>query len=258
MLVSPGASVRAQRATRTIAADGPGRSANRSTRVDDPSCPHRRAATPQLEVWGGVSSHVILKQALSIQANHVRSTKAFLGRTDGNSNAKERLFMEIGLFDGSIKTSEAQYDYIMTSVGATAGRLKDAMCAFDIRLTDVNGPNGGPTSGVRSWDSPQGWARCAWKSRPQTTTRTSTSRWVVIPVCVAFWSATVPISIWTPVPSVVLWPAASILFTHVFPKAQQSKAISDSNAHELIAHGRLSLSRGDRDLQRGPKARVKS
>ncbi len=44
----------------------------------------------------------------------------------------------------------------------------------------------------------------------------ATPRWAVIPVCVAYWSATVPLEIWTPVPSVVLWPAASILFTPVF------------------------------------------
>lgn len=44
----------------------------------------------------------------------------------------------------------------------------------------------------------------------------ATPRWVVIPVCVAYWSATIPIAIWVPVPSVVLWPAASILFTPVF------------------------------------------
>lgn len=51
--------------------------------------------------------------------------------------------MEIRLFDGSIKTSEAQYDYIMTKVGAAAARLKDAMCTVEVRLTDVNGPKGG-------------------------------------------------------------------------------------------------------------------
>lgn len=44
----------------------------------------------------------------------------------------------------------------------------------------------------------------------------ATPRWAVIPVCVAYWSATVPLEIWTPLPSVVLWPAASILFTPVF------------------------------------------
>lgn len=51
--------------------------------------------------------------------------------------------MEIRLFDGSIKTSEAQYDYILTKVGAAAGRLRDVSCTIDVRLTDVNGPKGG-------------------------------------------------------------------------------------------------------------------
>ncbi len=51
--------------------------------------------------------------------------------------------MEIRLFDGSIKTSEAQYDYIMTKIGAAAGRLQDVTCTIDVRLTDLNGPKGG-------------------------------------------------------------------------------------------------------------------
>jgi ribosome-associated translation inhibitor RaiA len=51
--------------------------------------------------------------------------------------------MEIRLFDGSIKTSQAQHDYVMTVVGAAAGRLRDATCTVDVRLTDVNGPKGG-------------------------------------------------------------------------------------------------------------------
>ncbi len=51
--------------------------------------------------------------------------------------------MEIKLFDGSIKTSKAQHDYVMTKVGAAAGRLKDATCTVDVRLTDLNGPKGG-------------------------------------------------------------------------------------------------------------------
>lgn len=51
--------------------------------------------------------------------------------------------MEIRIFDGSIKTSEAQYDYIMKKVGAAAGRLKDTPCMIDVRLTDLNGPKGG-------------------------------------------------------------------------------------------------------------------
>lgn len=51
--------------------------------------------------------------------------------------------MEVKLFDGSIKTSEAQYDYVMRKVGAAASRLKDAACTVDVRLADVNGPKGG-------------------------------------------------------------------------------------------------------------------
>ena len=51
--------------------------------------------------------------------------------------------MEIKLFDGSIQTSEAQYDYVMAKVGAAAGRLKDVICTVDVRLTDLNGPKGG-------------------------------------------------------------------------------------------------------------------
>ncbi len=51
--------------------------------------------------------------------------------------------MEIKLFDGTIKTSEAQHDYIMNKVGAAAGRLKEASCTIDVRLTDLNGPRGG-------------------------------------------------------------------------------------------------------------------
>ena len=44
----------------------------------------------------------------------------------------------------------------------------------------------------------------------------NTPRWVVIPVCVAYWGGTIPIELWTPVPSLVLWPAASILFAPIF------------------------------------------
>jgi len=44
----------------------------------------------------------------------------------------------------------------------------------------------------------------------------ATPRWIVIPVCLLYWSAAVSIAIWTPTPSLVLWPAASILFTPVF------------------------------------------
>jgi len=44
----------------------------------------------------------------------------------------------------------------------------------------------------------------------------ATPRWMAIPVCVTYWCATIPIALWTPVPSIVLWPAASIVFTPVF------------------------------------------
>lgn len=51
--------------------------------------------------------------------------------------------MEIRLLDGSIKTSQAEYDYVMKKIGAAAGRLRDAVCTIDVRLTDLNGPKGG-------------------------------------------------------------------------------------------------------------------
>lgn len=51
--------------------------------------------------------------------------------------------MEIRLFDGSIKTSDAEYEHVMAKVGAAASRLKDAPCTIDVRLSDLNGPKGG-------------------------------------------------------------------------------------------------------------------
>ena len=42
-----------------------------------------------------------------------------------------------------------------------------------------------------------------------------TPRWVAIPACVLYWCTATVIAVWTPVPSVVLWPVASILFTPV-------------------------------------------
>ena len=51
--------------------------------------------------------------------------------------------MDIRLFDGNIKTTEAQHAYIMDRVGAAAARLKDVPCTIDVRLTDLNGPKGG-------------------------------------------------------------------------------------------------------------------
>ena len=43
----------------------------------------------------------------------------------------------------------------------------------------------------------------------------ATPRWAPIPACVAYWCATIPIELWTSVPSAVLWPAASIVFSPV-------------------------------------------
>lgn len=51
--------------------------------------------------------------------------------------------MDIRILDGNIKTSDAQHDFIMKKVGAAAGRLKDAACTVDVRLSDLNGPKGG-------------------------------------------------------------------------------------------------------------------
>jgi putative sigma-54 modulation protein len=51
--------------------------------------------------------------------------------------------MDIRLFDGSIKTSQIQHEYVMTKVGAAAARLKDAACTIEVRLTDINGTKGG-------------------------------------------------------------------------------------------------------------------
>jgi hypothetical protein len=44
----------------------------------------------------------------------------------------------------------------------------------------------------------------------------ATPRWIVIPVFVAFWGVVVATFVWSPVPSVVLWPAASILSAPLF------------------------------------------
>ncbi|MBL8990571.1 MAG: PGPGW domain-containing protein [Phycisphaerae bacterium] len=42
-----------------------------------------------------------------------------------------------------------------------------------------------------------------------------TPRWTVPPVCLGYWGAIAAVEVWTPAPTVVLWPAASILFTPV-------------------------------------------
>lgn len=44
----------------------------------------------------------------------------------------------------SIKTSDAEYEYVMTKIGIAAAKcLKDTECVIDVRLTDMNGPRGG-------------------------------------------------------------------------------------------------------------------
>lgn len=51
--------------------------------------------------------------------------------------------MEIKIFDGSIKTSEAQHDYVMSKVGVSASRLNDTDSTIEVRLSDLNGTKGG-------------------------------------------------------------------------------------------------------------------
>lgn len=51
--------------------------------------------------------------------------------------------MEIRIFDGSIKTSDAEREYILSRIGAAAARLKDEPGVIDVRLSDLNGPKGG-------------------------------------------------------------------------------------------------------------------
>lgn len=51
--------------------------------------------------------------------------------------------MQIKIFDGPIKTSQAQYDYIMNKVRAATRRLRSPAACVQVRLADVNGPKGG-------------------------------------------------------------------------------------------------------------------
>ncbi len=143
MLVSPVALFLAQKRRGAIPQKGPGQRENRSTRVDDPSHPLQRAATPQQEAPFIIGGFALIGKSRPIEIIRFRRTKVSIVRTAVNFNSQWRYFVEIKLFDGSIKTSEAQYDYIMTKVGAAAGRLKDEICTIDVRLTDVNGPKGG-------------------------------------------------------------------------------------------------------------------
>lgn len=51
--------------------------------------------------------------------------------------------MYIKLFDGSIKTSQAQLEYITKKTESAAARLRGVACTVEVRLADVNGPKGG-------------------------------------------------------------------------------------------------------------------
>jgi len=51
--------------------------------------------------------------------------------------------MDINIFDGPIKTSNAQRDHILARVGAAAARLEGASGTIDVRMIDLNGPKGG-------------------------------------------------------------------------------------------------------------------
>lgn len=51
--------------------------------------------------------------------------------------------MDITIFDGDIKTSDAQRSYITEKFSAAASRLDDPATVIEVRLTDINGPRGG-------------------------------------------------------------------------------------------------------------------
>ena len=93
--------------------------------------------------WGDYSGQWVLEQVGFVRMVSDFRTRVRLGRSGVEFNTKGRLAVNIRLLDGSIKTSEAQYDYIMTKVGAAVARLKDTTCTIDVRMTDLNGPKGG-------------------------------------------------------------------------------------------------------------------
>lgn len=51
--------------------------------------------------------------------------------------------MDIRLFDGSIKTSDAELGYVLDRIGSVIDRIANAAGHVDVRLADVNGPRGG-------------------------------------------------------------------------------------------------------------------
>lgn len=51
--------------------------------------------------------------------------------------------MQIRLFDGRIKTSEAELSYILARIGGIVDRVLCAPADIEVRLSDINGPRGG-------------------------------------------------------------------------------------------------------------------
>ena len=51
--------------------------------------------------------------------------------------------MHIRLFDGHIKTSEAEFSYICERIGGVVRRALGPTADVEVRLTDINGPRGG-------------------------------------------------------------------------------------------------------------------
>ena len=51
--------------------------------------------------------------------------------------------MQVRLFDGPIKTSEAELSYVLARIGGVARRLLAPDAAVAVRLSDINGPRGG-------------------------------------------------------------------------------------------------------------------
>lgn len=51
--------------------------------------------------------------------------------------------MQIRLFDGPMRTSEAEFQYVLERIGSVARRLLARDADVAVRLSDVNGPRGG-------------------------------------------------------------------------------------------------------------------
>ena len=51
--------------------------------------------------------------------------------------------MQIRVFDGQIKTGEAELAYIVDRIGTIVGRAFGTAAEVEVRLSDINGPRGG-------------------------------------------------------------------------------------------------------------------